>query len=379
MKKGIRSYLAVLWCLLIIAIGAAQESEKILVETITETLEEKALTGLCFSIIHEDGTCNDYAFGFSDMENKVPLSVDHTLFSGSIGKTYAVALLMQLVDDGEINLKEKYVTYFPNVNWLHKLPNMPEITVEMLLQHTSGLPRYVFKAKVWEILNKTPDKVWSYKDRLTFIFNDEPVHEAGKGWAYSDSNYILLGMLIEKITSKAYYDLVQSKLLQPNKLFKTHPSLTRRIPNLAIGYSKMPDMFLVPNKTVENGAYFMNPQVEWTGGGMASTTSDLAKWAKLYYEGALFSKSALKKITTPNPNGVHVENKSSYGMGSFIYESKLGEAYGHSGFMPGFNSIFIYYPNRKVAAALQFNCDYASSSLNMNDLIDDLVLITLEQ
>ncbi len=373
--------LGILLCLFINTSIFAQKTKrhKQLLETLNKTLAENNIPGLCFSIIYENGTSEDYAAGFSDIENKIPLSKTNTLFSGSIGKTYAAALIMQLVDKGTVNLKEKYTSYFPEVVWLHKLPNMKDITVEMLLQHTSGLPRYVLKTEVWKTLHKNPNKIWTYKDRLSFIFGDDPVHEAGKSWSYSDTNYILLGMLIEKVTSNNYYDMVKSKLLNPHELSNTHPSLTRSIPNLATGYSKLPETFYAPRKTVENGEYFINPQLEWTGGGMASTTSDLAKWVKLYYEGSLFSKSTLKHITTPNPNGTNVENKSSYGMGSFIYESKLGQAYGHTGFMPGFNSIFIYYPGKKIAAALQFNCDYASSVLSMNDLIDNLVLITIKE
>ena len=167
-------------------------------------------------------------------------------------------------------------------------------------------------------------------------------------------------MLIEKVTGEAYYDLVRNSILKPMQLHDTHPSNARIIENLAVGYSKMPPGFQVPNNTVEDKQYFMNPQLEWTGGGMASTTEDLAKWAKLYYEGHLVSKTSLHAIITPNPNGKNVEGTSSYGMGSFIYDTQHGEAYGHTGFMPGFNAIFIYYPKLGIAAAMQINSEHAT-------------------
>ncbi|WP_303316935.1 serine hydrolase domain-containing protein [Flavivirga abyssicola] len=381
MKKNILHLVASLLFLIACKTGVEKSFNKNenVVHAIEKAINEKELPGLNYSIIDVDGNIDNYSVGYSDVEQKENLNINHTLFSGSIGKTYAVALLMNLVESKKVNLKDKLITYFPDTEWLSKLPNINDITIEMLLQHTSGLPRYVFKSELWKALHDNPNKVWTYKERLSYILNDEPVHEAGKQWSYSDTNYILLGMLIEKVTSKNYYDLVQDEFLKPNNLKNTYPSLTRNIPNLAIGYSNMGDTFYVPNKTVENGQYFMNPQVEWTGGGMASTTSDLARWAKLYYESKLFSQESLRLITTPNPNGVDVEHKSSYGMGSFIYTSKLGEAFGHSGFMPGFNSLFIYYPEKKIAAAIQFNCDYASATLNMNDLIDDLVLISITE
>lgn len=337
---------------------------------IEQLVQEYELPGLNFSVIYANGQQENYSSGFSDVENKIPLTTDHLFFSGSIGKTYAVALLMQLVDEDKIDLQKKLTFYFPDLNWLSQVPNIEDITVEMLLQHRSGLPRWIMKKETWDILHDQPDKVWSYKDRLSYVFNEKPTHEAGKSWAYSDTNYLLIGMLIEKVTGESYYDLVQSNILQAKKLTNTFPSLTRDIPRLAVGYSKLPAMFSIPNKVVNEGKYVFNPQVEWTGGGMYSTTADLAKWAKIYYEGQLFSRDRLKSITTINPNGTKVTGKNSYGMGSFIYHTKYGDAFGHSGFMPGFNSLFIYFPKEKIAIALQSNADYADQEMGLELALD---------
>ena len=377
MKKQLL-FLTLFFCL---TIGYSQITEKVtlndsVIGYLKQTIQNTQLPGINFSIIDNKGKVKNYSEGFSDIEEQVPLNTSHSFFSGSIGKTYAATLVFKLVESGDIDLKKTYLDYFPDTDWLNNLPNIEDITVEMLLQHTSGLPRYVLKPEIWNQLHENPEKVWSYEDRLSVIFQDEPVHEAGKGWAYSDTNYILLGMLIEKVTGESYYELVKNHILKPHQLTHTYPSLQRKITNLAVGYSKLPEAFHVPNKTVNRKLYFMNPQVEWTGGGMASTTEDLAKWAKLYYEGALLDKSSLEFITTPNPNGKLVEGTSSYGMGSFIYNTKHGEAYGHTGFMPGFNSIFIYYPKYGIAAAIQINCDYAVSVLNLNNLMDELISIS---
>lgn len=337
---------------------------------IEQLVQEYKLPGLNFSVIYPNGQQENYSSGFSDVEKQILLTTDHLFFSGSIGKTYAVALLMQLVDEEKIDLHKKLTFYFPDLNWLSQVPNIEDITVEMLLQHRSGLPRWIMKKETWDILHDQPDKVWSYKDRMSYVFNEKPVHEAGKSWAYSDTNYLLIGMLIEKVTGESYYDLVQSNILHPKKLTNTFPSLTRDIPRLAVGYSKLPAMFSIPNKVVNDGKYVFNPQVEWTGGGMYSTTADLAKWAKIYYEGQLFSRDRLKSITAVNPNGTKVTGKNSYGMGSFIYHTKYGDAFGHSGFMPGFNSLFIYFPKEKIALALQSNADYADQEMGLEMALD---------
>lgn len=345
-------------------------TKTVIQEKLDSIVSTNKLPGINFSVVLKNGKTQSFSAGYADTEEKIKLTPSHTFFSGSIGKTYAATLVFQLMEKGKINFKDKFISYFPEVNWLQQLPNIQDITIEMLLQHTSGLPRYVFNVKIWEVLHEQPDKVWTYKDRLSYIFNAKPVHEAGKAWAYSDTNYILLGMLIEKVTGKEYYNLVTEHILKKMQLKETHPSLRRDIPNLAAGYSQMPAAFKIPTKTVTNGKYVFNPQMEWTGGGMASTTTDLAKWAKYYYEATLFSDETLQLVTTVNPNGQEAEG-SSYGTGSFIFNTKFGKAYGHSGFMPGFTSIFIYYPEHKLAAALQINCDYAQ--FNLNDCLDELI------
>ncbi|WP_452225627.1 serine hydrolase domain-containing protein [Lacinutrix chionoecetis] len=358
---------------------ANETANQVVNSTIDSVLKNKNIPGLSYSIIYKNGKTESYTRGFSDVENKIKLNNNHTFFSGSIGKTYAVAVLMPLIESGKIDLNKTFISYFPEIDWLSQLPNIDAITIKMLLQHTSGLPRYVLRPEIWKALHNNPDKVWNYKERLSVIFNTEPLHKAGKAYAYSDTNYILIGMLIEKITAKDYYVLVQNQLIVPYNLKQTYPSVQREIPNLAVGYSKMPPVFQVSNKTVTDGKYCFNPQLEWTGGGMASTTSNLAKWAKIYYEGRLFLDSTLQQITTVNAHGEHAEGKNNYGMGTFIYDTKYGTAYGHSGFMPGFNSLFIYYPKIEVAAAIQINCDYAASVLNMNTLIDDLVSQSIKE
>jgi D-alanyl-D-alanine carboxypeptidase len=106
---------------------------------------------------------------------------------------------------------------------------------------------------------------------------------------------------------------------------------------------------------------------------MASTASDLARWASIYYRGEHFSDSLLQKIITPNSQGKNLGPNQAYGMGSFVFNTPHGMAYGHTGFVPGFNSIFVYYPDLDIAAALQVNCDYASQNISLIDYVNRLI------
>ena len=343
-------------------------------KVLDELVTSNDIPGLNFSIIMPDGKQFDFSSGLENTSTKTPLTQSHLLLSGSIGKTYAVALLMKLVDEGKVNLDEKITKYIPNDSWIQKIPNINQLTVKMLLQHTSGLPRWVMKQEVWQAAHNNPDKVWSYEDRFAYIFDQDAVHEPGKGWAYSDTNYLLIGLLIETLEKKDYYKTLKIKILKPNQLKETVPSTQRDIPNLAMSYSKLPESFYIPNEVITDGKYPFNPQMEWTGGGIASTTADLAKWCKIYYTSDIFSEKLHKEIITINPSGNKVYGKiHSYGMGSFIYETNNGVAYGHSGFMPGYTSIFAYYPEQDIAVALQINCDYSTQKMSLVDYLNEIV------
>lgn len=353
---------------------AGNGSDRIVV-VLDSLVRANGLPGANLSMVAVDKEIKNYSSGYADLEEEIKINENHLLFSGSIGKTYAAALIMNYVDEGILSLDDYFMQFFPDSLWLQRLPNMEEITIRMLLKHTSGLPRYVMKPVVWDSLSANPDKTWTYYDRLSVIFDDHAVHEAGSGWSYSDTNYILLGMLLEKL-GKDYYELVAKILLDPLDLDMTFAADCRDIPGLAAGYSRLPELFRMPRKVVTDGLYVFNPQLEWTGGGFVSTTSDLARWASIYYNGQLFSDSLMILISTPSHHGSDISPGMSYGMGSFIYGTGHGDAYAHTGFVPGYNAIFAYYPERGIALALQVNCDFASGELPLieylNILLDEL-------
>lgn len=135
----------------------------------------------------------------------------------------------------------------------------------------------------------------------------------------------------------------------------------------------------MPDKVVQDGKYIFNPQMEWTGGGIASTTPDLAKWAQIYYSGKLFSDSLHRIMIAPNENGVNIADNLSYGAGSFIYSTKVGKAYGHTGFMPGFTSIFAYFPDYDMAMALQINCDYSKKNMELINYLEEIVEVIIKE
>lgn len=358
--------------LLIVFIGLFCITHAQVHDKMNELLKMNKAPGMNFSIIYADGTQENYSAGYADVENEIMMTPQHYMFSGSIGKTYAVAALMQLVDEGKVDLNKKLIEYFPDVTWLNRLPNINDFTVLQLLQHRSGLPRYAFKKEIWDLVKVNPDKVWSYEERLSYVFDEAPVHPAGKGFAYSDTGYLLLGMLIEKITGQYLYNAVQQRVLYPAELFETYPADKRILPHHANTYSKEP-IFDMPGAVFNNGLCKYNPQFENTGGGFTSTTADLARWVKKYYFGELFSDKSKNVIQTISPDGKDVYEGWNCGAGMFILESKFGLAYGHTGLMTGTRSVMLYFPDINTSAAMQINSDVDESEIGLLGHLEILI------
>ena len=135
--------------------------------------------------------------------------------------------------------------------------------------------------------------MWSPVDRLSYLFDAQPPFAPGEGWEYSDTNYIVLGMIIEKAGGASYYQQLRRRILEPLRLADTIPVESRVVPGLVQGYAGPNNPFGRSDEMIEDGRFAVNPQFEWTGGGMASTAADLARWGKLLYEGGAFVASML--------------------------------------------------------------------------------------
>ena len=294
------------------------------------------------------------AVGLSNRESQTPMKPNHLLLQGSVGKTYVAAVALQLVQEKKLGLDDKIEKYLGTLPWFSRLPNARDITVRMLMNHTSGLVRYEFKEQFVKDLTASPDKVWKPEELVSYILDTAPPFAAGKGWDYSDTNYIVLGMIIEKITGKTYYAEMRRRVLTPFKLSQTVPSDRRIIPNLSQGYAGADNPFGGRDAMInDKGEMIINPQFEWTGGGIASTASDLARWASLLYEGKVFDAAMLSAMLEGVPARLGPEAK--YGLGVIIRPTPLGISYGHSGFFPGYITEVMYFPQLKTAIAIQVN------------------------
>lgn len=344
----------VLFLAFVLAAPAQKSLEAALQRQLDEWHRAGKFAGATLGICRAERDCVELAVGYSDLESKTAMKPGDAMLAGSVGKTFAAAVALQLAAEGKIELDARIERYLGSEAWFGRLPNAGSITVRQLMNHTSGLVRYEFNQKFLADLKASPDKTWRPDELIAYLFGSKAPFEAGKGWDYSDTNYIVLGMIIEKVSGMRYYELARKKLLKPLKLKRTFPQNKRRLKGLVQGYAGEGNEFTGSDKVLSNGVFAINPQFEWTGGGMVSNAGDLARWAIGFYEGRAFDRSLLSEAL----NGVAAPllgRDARYGLGVIVRPTAIGTSYGHSGFFPGYMTDMMYFPEHRIAVAVQVN------------------------
>ena len=160
-------------------------------------------------------------------------------------------------------------------------------------------------------------------------------------------------MIIERVGGIPYYEQLKKRVLEPHALKDTVPADSRTVPGLIQGYAGADNPFGGTDEMIKDGRFAVNPQFEWTGGGLAVTSLDLARWGKLLYEGKALPPQMMTTLLDGVPARLGPESK--YGLGVIIRPSPLGITYGHSGFMPGYQTELVYFPDLETAIAVQVN------------------------
>lgn len=335
-------------------------------------IAERVVPGATLAVRFAGGHTISLAAGLADVEKGVPMPRDAVMFSGSVGKTCVAAIVLKLCERGRLSLRARAGDLLRDPPWLAQVPNGPAATVETLLNHTAGIPEYAGKPGVWQRIRQNPDQVWSVAERLAHVFGDPPTGAPGRSWAYADSHYLLLGLIVEQVTGKPYDQMLEETILKPCRLYRTRPADRRSLPGLVPGYTELTREFLLPRKVVENGRYVFNPQLEWTGGGLVTTVSDLASWASQLYGGEVLRPESKRRMLAPVPFRTLLFEDAGYGLGCMIGQTDGVTHYGHTGFAPGYVTLVQYLPDAQIAIAMQFNTDASHGNDRMKVLFNAL-------
>lgn len=278
------------------------------------------------------------AFGMANLELKVPMNPANVLQLASITKQFTSVAILMLMEQGKLSLQDplsKYISDYPRGN---------EIMLHHLLNHSSGIKSYTnlpeFRTKTR--LDLTPEEIISSFKNLPLEFDPNEKHE------YSNSGYVLLGYIIEKISGMTYEDFIQKnifdKLGMKNSYYGNEYKI---IPNRANGYQLYEGSF-------ENAEY-MSPTIPYAAGSLMATVDDLFLWYLAIHQNTLISEKS-KQIAFTNHRLTNGE-LSNYGYGWFINELADMTTLEHTGGINGFTSSGIYVPAGNCYAIVLSNLD----------------------
>jgi len=297
-------------------------------DSLIHTLEEHDKAMGTLAISRNGQVIYNKAFGYRQISGKVKNEKDTKFRIGSITKMFTATMILQLIEEQKLTMETKLGAYFP------KLPNANEITIAQMLTHHSGL--YNFTDGPYLEFHTKPK---TQQEILDIMATQTPEFKPGEKGAYSNTNFILLGYILEKITGKSYEENLKSRITGKLKLKNTY--VGEKIDpkkNEAFSYSFNGLSWIVEDET--------DMSLPGGAGAIVSDNTDLLKFIEALFAGKLISQNSLAQMTTI---------KDGYGMGIFqvpFYERK---GFAHTGGIDGFSSSLAYFPAEKLSVALLTN------------------------
>lgn len=282
--------------------------------------------------------------GFSDVEKQQKANMDTQYRIGSISKTFTAVLIMKAVEDKKLFLDRKLSDFYPEI------PNADKITIENLLQHRSGIHNLTDEAEYGQYYTRPQTEA----ELVNIIKKYKSDFEPGSKHSYSNSNYILLGFILEKVYKKPYTELIKDKIAKPLKLTLTEAGgKIDSSKNQAESY------------LYANGKYQIFPETDMSipggAGNIISTPTELIQFILGLEQGKLIKKESLAKMK-------HFIDDYGYGLVKFPYGKISG--FGHNGGIDGFRSALFYFPDLKVAVSYVVN----QADVDANEILDKMIV-----
>ncbi|MER5733387.1 serine hydrolase domain-containing protein [Streptomyces sp. NPDC002138] len=277
------------------------------------------------------------AFGVADKATGAPMDPGLRMRIGSETKTFTVTALLRLVDRGKVRLDDAISGYVPGV------PNGDRITLRELAGMRSGLFNYSEDADFNKVLDTEPRKPLAPQQLLDYAFRHPVRFQPGTRFEYSNTNLILLGLVVEKVTGRPLHDVITQDVLEPAGLHHTLFPTGAGFPEPhAHGYTGQ--------ATREVDATDWNPSWAWAAGAMISDLQDLRSWARTLATGALLTPATQAERLRTTPIGVP---GAGYGLGVFDVQGWIG----HNGSIPGYESLTVYLPQARATLVVLLNTD----------------------
>jgi D-alanyl-D-alanine carboxypeptidase len=272
------------------------------------------------------------AAGYANLRTKERLGAGHVFRVGSITKTFVATAVLQLESEGVLRLDESLERWLPGL-----VPNGEWITLRQLLNHTSGVYNYTEDAAFSRAIKRNPRAVWTPEALVRFATPHPPVFAPGQGWSYSNTGYVLLGLVVEKATGRTLRDELRLRILEPLELSRTNlPTGAALAAPFAHGYLPRGNGLLPTPRGRPADITGWNPSSAWAAGALVSTAADLARFYAALLGGRLLAPAQLRELKTT----VWVTGGSEeYGLGIWHRPIACGTAWGHGGAVPGYRTL----------------------------------------
>ncbi|QQS41245.1 MAG: beta-lactamase family protein [Acidobacteriota bacterium] len=311
--------------LLAITASAQPSLEEKIDDVVRRQMGEQKVPGLSLAVVKDGKPVVVKGYGLANVEHSVPVKPETVFQSGSIGKQFTSFAVMLLVEDGKIRLDEKISAYLGDVpeSWSN-------ITVRHLLTHTSGMTDYD-----WDFRKDyTEDEMLEMAKKIPTAF------KPGERWMYSNLGYLVLGVMVGKVSGQFYGDLLQERVFKPLGM-KTARVISESdiVPNRAAGYR------LVDGELKNQN--WVSPTANSTGdGALYFTSADLIKWDAALRDRKLLSQKSYDEMWTP----VKLNNgrTSHYGFGWVLKRVNSRRIIEHGGSWQGFQSFITRYPDNRL-------------------------------
>ncbi|MFT4135418.1 serine hydrolase domain-containing protein [Microbacterium sp.] len=313
-----------------------------------DTLEAGGFPGVVARVITAGGSWDGAAGATEEGGSTLPTAKDHTRI-GSVTKTMTATLLLQLVEEGEVSLDDPVSKYVP------ELPN-GEATLRQAADMTSGIPSYTLDDMLVDEYLADPTRSWTTAELLDDVRTLEPSFDPGEGWEYSDSNYLVIGAVIEQVTGQPLAQAFEERLFAPLGMTETSYPTTNALPEPFLSGSTMQGS---PDGDPQDATRF-DPSFTGAAGGVVSTLDDLEKWAHALFtgDGILDEKTQQLRrdsiLTSPLPN----TPISGYGIGIANHDGW----WGHTGELPGYSTAVFHDDDLDTTIIVVVNSDIALDS-----------------
>ena len=337
------------------------------------------------------------ARGITNKETGTAMTPQDRFAVAGLTKTFTAALVLLLVDEGALSLDDRLGRWFPNFR------DSREITVRQLLNHTSGAAEYLVPVFYSTIKPRLQANRLFESSELTGFASTEPsTGRPAQGWSYSNTNYVMLGQIVESVTGNPLEQEFRNRFFQPLHLSDTFLMGVEAVPSVVQGHTNQYADLLFDagvdketDFTLDQATITMLASTQWAAGGLASNAGDMTSWARSLYGGQVIAQSLLEEMVKPSPlaadlaDGLGVD--IGVGLGVFLYTTSIGPAVGHAGRQPGFSSLMLYVPSHDIAITVLTNDDRVQATRlqpadaqdqaiqELNPLVNQVLLAILEQ